>query len=80
MRAFALPVTSLAQVWCWWRLEGAGAAGHGRRVLFSGDLGHYDQPIIRDPVAPPACDYLLSNQLMAIGFTIRRIQRLRWRE
>ncbi len=34
-------------------------AGEGRRVLFSGDLGHYDQPIIRDPVAPPACDYLL---------------------
>ena len=30
-----------------------------RRVLFSGDLGKYDQPIIRDPVAPPACDYLL---------------------
>jgi metallo-beta-lactamase family protein len=29
------------------------------RVLFSGDLGKYDQPIIRDPVAPPACDYLL---------------------
>lgn len=40
-------------------LEGAGADGAGRRVLFSGDLGHYDQPIIRDPVAPPACDYLL---------------------
>jgi len=40
-------------------LEGAGAAGQGRRVLFSGDLGHYDQPIIRDPVAPPPCDYLL---------------------
>jgi metallo-beta-lactamase family protein len=40
-------------------LEGAGGAGHGRRVLFSGDLGHYDQPIIRDPVAPPSCDYLL---------------------
>ena len=31
----------------------------GRRVLFSGDLGHYDQPIIRDPVPPPSCDYLL---------------------
>jgi metallo-beta-lactamase family protein len=31
----------------------------GQRVLFSGDLGHYDQPIIRDPVPPPACDYLL---------------------
>jgi metallo-beta-lactamase family protein len=40
-------------------LEGAGADGKGRRVLFSGDLGHYDQPIIRDPAPPPACDYLL---------------------
>ncbi|HKB65503.1 MAG TPA: MBL fold metallo-hydrolase [Pyrinomonadaceae bacterium] len=30
-----------------------------RRILFSGDLGKYDQPIIRDPVAPPACDYLV---------------------
>ena len=28
-------------------------------VLFSGDLGKYDQPIIRDPVAPPAADYLV---------------------
>src|SRR6266567_2744809 len=27
-----------------------------RTVVFSGDLGKYDQPIIRDPVAPPACD------------------------
>jgi metallo-beta-lactamase family protein len=40
-------------------LDHAGADGNGRRVLFSGDLGHYDQPIIRDPVAPPQCDYLL---------------------
>jgi metallo-beta-lactamase family protein len=40
-------------------IAGAGADGKGRRILFSGDLGHYDQPIIRDPVAPPACDYLL---------------------
>jgi metallo-beta-lactamase family protein len=40
-------------------LDHAGPDGKGRRVLFSGDLGHYDQPIIRDPVAPPACDYLL---------------------
>ncbi|HEX8283093.1 MAG TPA: MBL fold metallo-hydrolase [Pyrinomonadaceae bacterium] len=40
-------------------LDGAGDDGAGRRVLFSGDLGHYDQPIIRDPVAPPACDYML---------------------
>ena len=40
-------------------LDGAGVEGKGRRVLFSGDLGHYDQPIIRDPVAPPPCDYLV---------------------
>ncbi len=40
-------------------IERAGKDGKGRRVLFSGDLGHYDQPIIRDPVPPPACDYLL---------------------
>jgi metallo-beta-lactamase family protein len=40
-------------------LEGAGDDKKGRRVLFSGDLGHYDQPIIPDPVAPPLCDYLL---------------------
>ncbi len=40
-------------------IAGAGTDRSGRRVLFSGDLGHYDQPIIRDPVAPPACDYLL---------------------
>src|SRR2546421_1355927 len=30
-----------------------------RSVLFSGDLGKYDQPIIRDPVAPPGADYLV---------------------
>jgi metallo-beta-lactamase family protein len=40
-------------------LDRAGDDGQGRRVLFSGDLGHYDQPIIRDPVSPPACDYML---------------------
>ena len=31
----------------------------GKRVLFSGDLGHYDQPIVKDPAKPPACDYLM---------------------
>ncbi|HEY8559957.1 MAG TPA: MBL fold metallo-hydrolase [Pyrinomonadaceae bacterium] len=31
----------------------------GIRFLFSGDLGHYDQPIIADPAPPPACDYLM---------------------
>ncbi|HEX6043026.1 MAG TPA: MBL fold metallo-hydrolase [Pyrinomonadaceae bacterium] len=40
-------------------VDQAGDDGKGRRVLFSGDLGHYDQPIIRDPVTPPSCDYLL---------------------
>lgn len=29
------------------------------RFLFSGDLGHYDQPIVKDPASPPACDYLM---------------------
>lgn len=33
--------------------------GEPRSVLFSGDLGKYDQPIIRDPQPPPACDYLV---------------------
>ena len=37
------------------RADGA----QSRSVLFSGDLGKYDQPIIRNPVAPPACDYLV---------------------
>ena len=29
------------------------------RFLFSGDLGHYDQPILKDPASPPDCDYLM---------------------
>ena len=37
------------------RVEGAAPLN----VLFSGDLGKYDQPIIRDPETPPGCDYLL---------------------
>ena len=40
-------------------VDGAGDDGAGRRILFSGDLGHYDQPIIKDPEPPPACDYML---------------------
>jgi metallo-beta-lactamase family protein len=35
------------------------ANGAETSVLFSGDLGRYDQPIIQDPVPPPTCDYLL---------------------
>lgn len=33
--------------------------GSSVRFLFSGDLGHYDQPIVKDPAPPPACDYLM---------------------
>lgn len=47
--------SSLVQV----EIAEAGRDGQGRRVLFSGDLGHYNQPIIRDPQPPPPCDYLL---------------------
>ena len=36
-----------------------GQGGEDRRVLFSGDLGKYSQPIIRDPEPPPACEYLV---------------------
>jgi len=28
-------------------------------VLFSGDLGRYNQPILKDPEPPPRCDYLV---------------------
>lgn len=42
-------------------VEMADAADDGGpvRFLFSGDLGHYDQPIVKDPATPPACDYLM---------------------
>lgn len=40
-------------------IEGAGDDGQGRKILFSGDLGHYDQPILKDPATPPECDYLM---------------------
>jgi len=33
--------------------------GSSIRFLFSGDLGHYDQPIVKDPASPPDCDYLM---------------------
>ncbi len=33
--------------------------GKSTVVLFSGDIGRYDQPILKDPEPPPRCDYLL---------------------
>ncbi|HTK36931.1 MAG TPA: MBL fold metallo-hydrolase [Pyrinomonadaceae bacterium] len=33
--------------------------GESVKFLFSGDLGHYDQPIVKDPAPPPDCDYLM---------------------
>jgi metallo-beta-lactamase family protein len=33
--------------------------GKKKVVLFSGDVGRYDQPILKDPTPPPACDVLL---------------------
>jgi len=35
------------------------SGGAETRILFSGDLGRYDQPIIHDPTPPSPCDYLL---------------------
>jgi metallo-beta-lactamase family protein len=37
----------------------AAAPGGPRRIVFSGDIGRYDAPLYHDPVAPPACDYLV---------------------
>lgn len=33
--------------------------GPAVRLVFSGDVGRYDAPLYKDPVAPPACDYLI---------------------
>jgi len=32
---------------------------HGRRIVFSGDLGRYDDPVMFDPEPVPAADYLV---------------------
>jgi len=40
----------------WLRLREGGLE---RRVTFSGDLGQYDTPILRDPEPGPACDLVL---------------------
>ncbi len=33
--------------------------GRTTRLIFSGDIGRYDAPLYNDPLAPPACDYLV---------------------
>jgi len=40
-------------------MENARVNGESIRFLFSGDLGHYDQPVVKDPAPPPDCDYLM---------------------
>ena len=47
------------RVWCLVELENARQDSSTIRFLFSGDLGHYDQPIVKDPAPPPDCDYLM---------------------
>jgi metallo-beta-lactamase family protein len=39
--------------------NGRVSASDAIRFLFSGDLGHYDQPIVKDPAKPADCDYLM---------------------
>jgi metallo-beta-lactamase family protein len=40
-------------------IVGAGDDRAGRRILFSGDVGRMERPILWDPAPPPGCDYLL---------------------
>lgn len=40
-------------------LEKARENGDSIKFLFSGDLGHYDQPILKDPIAPTTADYVM---------------------
>lgn len=35
--------------------------GHSTRLVFTGDLGRKDLPILRDPAPLPECDYLISE-------------------
>jgi len=33
--------------------------GKNTAIIFSGDIGRYSQPILKDPQTPPACDYVI---------------------
>ncbi len=43
-----------AAIWVQYRQR-----GHSRSLLFSGDLGRADMPILRDPQPPPPCEVLV---------------------
>ncbi len=38
-----------------------GSDSNSIKFLFSGDLGHYDQPILKDPDPPPFADYVMTE-------------------
>ena len=40
-------------------MENARTNGESIKFLFSGDLGHYEQPILKDPAPPPTADYMM---------------------
>lgn len=40
-------------------MEVPAAGGAVTRIVFSGDVGRFDAPLYKDPVSPPACDYLV---------------------
>ena len=42
-------------------MENARDDGDSIKFLFSGDLGHYDQPILKDPDPPPFADYVMTE-------------------
>jgi metallo-beta-lactamase family protein len=40
-------------------IDNAGENGETRSIVFSGDIGRWNQPVLRDPVTPPPADYVV---------------------